>query len=101
LRDHPGGLPIETAPDYAAQAAEGLAQAYAAGVIHRDVKPSNLMLDGNTALKICDFGTARIDGSTADGMAESPRRATTGPSHRRLPKYRNDVAALSRIVNAS
>lgn len=76
LRDHPDGLPIETALDYAAQAAEGLTHAHAAGVIHRDVKPSNLMLDGNTALKICDFGIARIDGSTAGLTAPGFRIGT-------------------------
>jgi len=65
LKKHPGGLPIERVLEYGAQAAEGLAAAHEAGVIHRDVKPSNLMLDGNETLKICDFGIARVEGATA------------------------------------
>ncbi|MFB4309566.1 serine/threonine-protein kinase [Actinomadura sp. GTD37] len=65
LDDHPGGLPIGTVLDHGAKAAEGLAAAHEAGVIHRDVKPSNLMLDGDGTLKICDFGIARLSGATA------------------------------------
>lgn len=65
LDDHPGGLPIGMALDHGAKAAEGLAAAHDAGVIHRDVKPSNLILDGDGVLKVCDFGIARLAGATA------------------------------------
>ncbi|MEU1826631.1 protein kinase [Streptomyces abikoensis] len=64
LRDHPGGLPIDMVLEYGAQTAEGLAAAHAAGVIHRDIKPHNLILDGSGTVKICDFGIARLDGAT-------------------------------------
>ncbi len=40
------------------QAAKGLAAAHEHGIIHRDVKPSNLMVDGDGTLKIADFGIA-------------------------------------------
>lgn len=70
LKEHPGGLPIETVLEYGAQAAQGLAAAHAAGVYHRDIKPSNLMLDSNGALKICDFGIARLQGATVGLTAE-------------------------------
>jgi serine/threonine protein kinase len=65
LERHPGGLPVEEAAEYAAQAVEGLAAAHAAGVIHRDVKPSNLILDGHGKIRVCDFGVARLEGATA------------------------------------
>jgi len=55
-----GRLPLGRALDVAAQAAEGIANAHAAGMVHRDVKPENLMVSRQGVVKILDFGLARL-----------------------------------------
>jgi eukaryotic-like serine/threonine-protein kinase len=56
-----GALPTEEAAEIAAQVAAGLAHAHAQGLVHRDVKPQNLLVSGDGRVKIADFGVARSD----------------------------------------
>jgi tetratricopeptide (TPR) repeat protein len=57
-----GPLPTEEAVEIAAQLADGLARAHAQGVVHRDVKPGNIIL-AEDGPRILDFGLARFAGS--------------------------------------
>ncbi|WP_433475601.1 serine/threonine-protein kinase [Spirillospora sp. CA-142024] len=54
-----GGLPLEAVLDLVVQAGRALTVAHEAGIVHRDVKPANLMVSPDGTLKITDFGIAR------------------------------------------
>ncbi|MBN2580393.1 MAG: serine/threonine protein kinase [Pirellulales bacterium] len=55
-----GPLDYLTAADFVRQSAEGLAHAHEAGLIHRDVKPANLIVDRRNVVKVMDLGLARF-----------------------------------------
>ncbi|MBP3954462.1 protein kinase [Gemmata sp. G18] len=64
-----GPLPVASACSYAHQVALGLQHAHEKGMVHRDIKPHNLILaqEGNTAVvKILDFGLAKVTSEKAD-----------------------------------
>jgi serine/threonine protein kinase len=66
-----GPLSLRQAIDYARQAACGLDFAHNHGVVHRDVKPSNLLLDRQGVVKILDMGLARL----SENLVDNPEAA--------------------------
>lgn len=61
-----GGIPLalKTAISYTIQIAEGLQIAHEKGIVHRDIKTANIMVNDRDQIKIMDFGLAKVSGAT-------------------------------------
>jgi eukaryotic-like serine/threonine-protein kinase len=70
IRDNPK-MPLERLLNFARQIAEALAAAHAEGVVHRDLKPQNLLVDKNDQIFVCDFGLAKSFEEGAIGMTRT------------------------------
>ncbi|MGQ0632714.1 MAG: serine/threonine-protein kinase [Sporichthyaceae bacterium] len=92
-----GPLPIETVRRYGAQTAEALQAVHDAGVIHRDIKPGNLVVDEGGSLRLVDFGIA-LGSATDNALTElgaiigsasylAPEQATGGRADARSDLY--------------
>ena len=86
-----GPMPVDQVAAIGAQLADALAHAHAAGVVHRDLKPANVVLTAEGAVKILDFGVARVldiddelagsDGPTRDTLLSQPGRFVGTPAY--------------------
>jgi serine/threonine protein kinase/formylglycine-generating enzyme required for sulfatase activity len=72
-----GPLPVEQAVECVRQAAQGLQYAHEEGIVHRDIKPGNLLLDKKGTVKILDMGLARLNvGGLGEGEEKQPEQLT-------------------------
>jgi hypothetical protein len=72
MMDRNGPLPETRLSRVGADVAAGLAHAHERGIVHRDVKPRNVLIDDRGSPKLADFGIARaLDGTTSHNRADS------------------------------
>ncbi|MCI0359207.1 MAG: serine/threonine protein kinase [Planctomycetaceae bacterium] len=98
-----GPLPLELACNYIAQAAEGLSHAHDACLIHRDVKPANLLVDPKGIVKILDLGLALFSDSEEASLTVAHNENVLGTADYLAPEqavnshrvdYRADIYGL-------
>ncbi len=91
-------LPLPQVLDIVAQVAQGLAYAHDHGIVHRDVKPSNIMIQKDGHVKITDFGIARMASAavrTQTGMVlGSPKYMSPEQVMGKLTDQRSDIFSL-------
>lgn len=97
-----GLLPVHQVLDIVAQVAKGLAYAHEFGIVHRDVKPSNIMVVRDGQVKITDFGIARMASSsvrTQSGMVlGSPKYMSPEQVMGKLTDQRSDIFSLGVLL---
>jgi serine/threonine protein kinase len=90
-----GPLPVATACEITRQAALGLAHAHEQGLIHRDVKPSNLLLSAAGQVKLLDLGLALLQGRFSDEGGDTVAGMVMGTFDYMAPEQAEDAHAVT------
>jgi serine/threonine protein kinase len=89
--DKKGPLPVANACHCARQVALGLQHAHERGMVHRDIKPQNLMLTPKGLVKILDFGLAKIASESRTGTGLTALNAYMGTPEYSAPEQTTDA----------
>ena len=98
-----GPLPPDQAFDVSIQIAEGLAAIHKVGIIHRDLKSPNVMIDDKGTAKVMDFGIAKpasagTDGASTGYVLGSPEYMSPEQARGRRADFRSDLYSLGIVV---
>ena len=98
-------MPVGTALDYAGQIAAALEAAHEKGVVHRDLKPTNIMTTPDGTVKVLDFGLAAIEHESLTNLpgtqqeAPEPATVTRGGAIMGTPPYMSPEQASGKPVD--
>ncbi|MFD8594717.1 protein kinase [Kitasatospora sp. NPDC059646] len=106
-----GVLPVERAVGIAAAVLDALAAAHAQDLVHRDIKPGNIMITHDGGVKVVDFGIARAGSSSGQQLTQtasvigtaaylSPEQATAGPVDARADLYAVGCVLVEMLTGA-
>ena len=99
LLEERGALPVEQALTIVSQAARALAYAHGRGIVHRDVKPANLLLAADGTVKVTDFGLAAAPPEGEPGVLEgTPAYMAPEQLQGQPGDARSDVYALGAVL---
>jgi serine/threonine protein kinase len=97
ILEEEGALEVEWALSLARQVGQGLAHADEAGIVHRDIRPANIMVAPSGLVKIMDFGIARgadLSRLTATGVLGSPHYLSPEQAEGKEVDIRSDIYSL-------
>jgi eukaryotic-like serine/threonine-protein kinase len=103
--DKQGRLSVKEAVDFTLQVVDGLEAAHEAGIVHRDVKPSNCFLDAEGHAKVGDFGISRslqseVDLTMAGSFLGTPSYASPEQVRGRELDFRSDIYSVGALLYA-
>ena len=101
-----GAMPLAEALDIAKQIADALEAAHERGIIHRDLKPANIKIKADGAVKVLDFGLAKLMTDSATDVTKTIEGTILGTAAYMAPEQaegkpldeRSDVFCLRQVV---